>query len=282
MKDIDDNTITYDSFASVYDMFMDNIPYDTWTDYVIELLSEFNITNGLICELGCGTGNITARLAKKGFEMIGIDNSYEMLEIAREKEIESLWSEEELDLDSDNASRILYLEQDMRKFELYGTVSAIISLCDSMNYITTEKDLLKVFQLVNNYLDPRGIFIFDMKTEHYYRDVLGDTTIAENREEASFIWENTYNKDTRINEYELTIYQQIKEQKRKDRLFKRSEEIHIQRAYPLCVLKEILKEAGMEFVAAYDALTKNPVTQESERMYLIAREKHQENKYYIS
>ena len=169
-----ENTMeAYRSFAQVYDIFMDNIPYKEWCNYVIGILKEYGIIEGLIVELGCGTGNITEYLAKEGYDMIGIDNSMDMLEVAAEKR-------EKSGLD------ILYLLQDMREFELYGTVRAAISICDSMNYILEYQDLVKVFSLVNNYLDPGGIFIFDCNTEYKYQELLADNVIAENREEGSF------------------------------------------------------------------------------------------------
>ena len=145
----------YTGFAQVYDEFMDNIPYKEWNKYLLELLKENGLSEGILLDLGCGTGSITELLAKAGFDMIGIDNSEDMLEIAREKAMD-----EELD--------ILYLLQDMREFELFGTVAGVVSICDSMNYITSEEDLLKVFKLVNNYLDPKGLFIFDMNTPYKY------------------------------------------------------------------------------------------------------------------
>ena len=183
----------YTEFASVYDTFMDNVPYDEWADYVEVLLKKYNISDGLILELGCGTGSMTGKLADKGYDMIGIDASEAMLSIAREKcEVKAsshcdaaVRHHVEKSVNSDDS--ILYLCQDMREFELYGTVAAVISVCDSMNYILSEMDLLQVFRLVNNYLDPNGLFIFDLDTQYAYEEILGDTTIAENREEGSFI-----------------------------------------------------------------------------------------------
>ena len=138
----------YTSFARVYDTFMDNIPYEEWCEYLTGLMREYGVRDGLVLDLGCGTGNMTELLAKAGYDMIGADNAEEMLEIAMEKRDKSGYD-------------ILYLLQDMREFELYGTVRAVISVCDSVNYITEPEELQEVFRLVNNYLDPKGVFVFD-------------------------------------------------------------------------------------------------------------------------
>ncbi len=262
---------SYTGFAQVYDAFMDNIPYDSWSEYLVELLEEYNVTDGLIADLGCGTGNITRQLVDKGYNMIGIDNSEEMLSIAIEKESYN-----------ENKEDILYLLQDMREFELYGTVSAVVSICDSINYIVSEEELLQVFQLVNNYLDPGGIFIFDLNTEYKYRTILADNTIAENREDCSFIWDNYYYEDEMMNEYDLTIYVKDKEdESSKYNKFLRFDETHYQKAYSLDTVIDVIKKAGMEYITAYDAFTHNPPRQDSERIYIIAREGRQENKKYI-
>lgn len=244
----------YTGFAAVYDTFMDNIPYEEWCAYLAGLLKEYGVADGLVLDLGCGTGSLTELLADRGYDMIGVDYSEEMLELALEKKVES-------------GNDILYLCQDMREFELYGTVSAVVSICDCMNYITEPEDLVTVFQLVNNYLDPKGIFIFDLNTEYKYRDVMGDTTIAEDREDSSFIWDNQYEPEEKINIYDLSIF--VRESG--DR-YRKYHETHYQRAYSLDEVKTALEEAGMEFVTAYDAFTKEPPKADSERIYVVARE----------
>ena len=244
----------YGSFAMVYDLFMDNVDYDGWSDYLRKLLRRYGVEDGLILELGCGTGSMTERLAEAGFDMIGVDCSGEMLEIAQEKKCES-------GLD------ILYLEQDMREFELYGTVRAVVSVCDSLNYILEDEELVKVCRLVNNYLDPGGIFLFDLNTIDKYRKI-GDTTIAENREEGSFIWDNYYDEDENINEYQLTIFLREGD----GDLYRKYEEVHYQRGYELERIKELLKEAGLEFLDAFEAFTEHAPDEASERIYIAARE----------
>lgn len=244
----------YTGFAAVYDTFMDNIPYEEWCEYLTGLLKEYGAEDGLVLDLGCGTGSLTELLADRGYDMIGVDYSEEMLELALEKKIES-------------GKDILYLCQDMREFELYGTVAAVVSICDCMNYITEPEDLVTVFKLVNNYLDPKGIFIFDLNTEYKYREVMGDTTIAEDREDSSFIWENQYEPEEKINIYDLSIF--VRET---DDLYRKYHETHYQRAYSLEEVKAALEEAGMEFVTAYDAFTKEPPKADSERIYVVARE----------
>ena len=244
----------YTSFASVYDTFMDNIPYEEWAEYLSGLLAEYEVTDGIVLDLGCGTGTLTELMAARGFDMIGVDYSEEMLEIAMEKRAES-------------GRDILYLLQDMREFELYGTVRAVISICDSLNYITEEEELEEVFRLVNNYLDPEGVFIFDFNTVYKYREILGNQTIAESREDCSFIWDNYYYEEEQINEYELSLFLQ-----EEGNLYRKYVETHYQKGYELETIKSLLEKSGMKFVTAYDAFTRNPPTKESERVYVIARE----------
>ena len=244
----------YGKFAQVYDLFMDNVDYEGWADCLEKHLKEEGIEDGLVLELGCGTGTMTGLLARRGYDMIGVDNSEEMLAEAMEKKVE-------------DGLDIVYLLQDMQEFELYGTVRAAVSVCDSLNYITEKEELRQVFRLVNNYLDPGGIFLFDMNTVHKYRDILGDDTIAENRDEGSFIWENSYDPDTGLNIYELAVFLP-----REDGLYEKCEELHCQRAYEQAEIEALIREAGMEIVGVYDAYTDKPASPDSERLLFIARE----------
>ena len=260
----------YTSFASVYDKFMDNVPYEEWGGYIHDLLCGYGVRDGIVLDLGCGTGTMTELLAGYGYDMIGVDNSEDMLELAMEKRIAS-------------GHDILYLLQDMREFELYGTVRAVVSVCDSVNYITEPEELRVVFRLVNNYLDPGGIFLFDFNTEYKYREALGDRTIAEDRGGCSFIWDNCYYEDEQINEYDLTLF--IREgaaagrdeaagenREENGALYRKYRETHFQRGYTLEEIRELINSAGLVFDAAYDMDTRGEVTKTSERICVIARE----------
>ena len=257
----------YTDFARVYDELMDNTPYEEWGNRLDELIRKYGVSaperdaenlldseKNLVVDLGCGTGTLAELLYEKGYDMIGVDASESMLNIAMDKKAES-------------GSEILYLQQDMRELELYSTVGTVYSVCDSLNYILEEEELKTVFSLVNNYLFPGGIFIFDFNTDYKYREVIGNTTIAENREDCSFIWENYYDPEEEINEYDLTIFVQEEED-----LFRRFTETHFQRGYTVEQMLRLVEEAGMKVVEVKDADTGEAVTEQSERVYMVARE----------
>lgn len=291
-----DNFQAYGEFARVYDMFQDNVDYQTWGKWLKQQLAAQGITDGLVLDLGCGTGTMTEILAEAGYDMIGVDNSGEMLAEAMEKRVES-------------GHDILYLLQDMREFELYGTVRAVVSVCDSVNYITEPEELREVFRLVNNYLDPGGIFLFDFNTEYKYREVMGDCTIAEDRGDCSFIWDNCYYEEERINEYDLTLFiregagsgrdesaeEEREESREEDQaenregnqaenregngaLYRKYCETHFQRGYTLEEIRELINSAGLVFEAAHDMETHGEATETSERICVIARENGKMNK----
>ena len=269
----------YRDFAYCYDLFMDDIPYGEWTDYITALLRERGIEDGLVCELGCGTGEVTERLADAGYDLIGVDASEDMLMVAREKlsQAEAYSSDDGGSASCEPYPGILYLHQDMRELELYGTVKAFVSVCDSINYLLKSEDLAEVFKRVNNYLDKDGVFIFDLKTVHFYETACGDNTFTEERAEGVLEWKNSYDSESRLNRYSVTVdlfdadenvYDEIREE-------------HIQRAYTLDEVKKALSDAGLVFEAAYEALTKKEPDGSSDRIYVIAREGFQEKKTYV-
>ena len=269
----------YDDFASVYDEFMDETPYELWASRISNCIEKYGISKpvrdaadaleseaNLVLDLGCGTGTFTEMLYDKGYDMIGADLSPEMLSVAMQKKMES-------------GRDILYLNQDMRELDLYSTVGTVVSVCDSVNYILESEELEGVFRDVYKYLFPGGIFLFDFNTVHKYRDVIGDTTIAEDRDECSFIWENFYDEESRINEYDLTLF--IREE---SGLYRKSVETHMQRGYEPEEIASMLRKCGFSIIAMTDAdemgenefdLDEKGLTEtslhNSERVFVIAK-----------
>lgn len=270
----------YTSFAKVYDTFMDETPYEEWGVRIREMIDKYGVSKpcmadgaggkditdeavednvlaserNLVVDLGCGTGAMTELLYSYGYDMIGVDNAEEMLSIAMEKKMRQ-------------GSSILYLLQDMRELELYSTVGTVVSVCDSLNYLLEEEDLIETFKRVDNYLYPGGVFIFDFNTVYKYETVIGDTTIAESRDDCSFIWENFYHPEEEINEYDLTLFVEEEEG-----LYRKFTETHYQRGYTTEQMKNIAKAAGLEWVFDMDADTCGEVEECTERVFAVVRE----------
>ena len=236
----------YGGFAQIYDKFMDT-PYDAWADYIAAIWRRFGASPKLALDLACGTGGLTARLAARGVEMLGIDISAEMLAIARQKN-----------------DGILFLQQDMRSFELYGTVDAIVCGCDGINYLLDESDLRATFALCANYLNPGGILVFDINTEHKFKNILGDNTFAATDTDAAYIWENTWHEAEKINEYAISCFVEQGE------LYRRFDEVHEQRAYTPAQIEDALRAAGLKPLAQYDELTFEAPGPKSERVFFVA------------
>jgi len=257
----------YQEFANVYDALMEDVPYEEWCELITQFMDRYGVTKpergaedpleaerNLVVDLGCGTGTFTRMLYRKGYDMIGVDNSQEMLSVALQKKEES-------------GDDILYLHQDMRSLELYSTVGTVISVCDSLNYILEEEELLTVFKLVRNYLYPGGLFIFDFNTVYKYETLIGEATIAENRDDVSFIWENYYSPENGINEYDLTLF--IREE---EDLYRRVTETHFQRGYTLEQMLNLLDQAELTVVKTMDGDTFEEPGKKSGRIFIVLRE----------
>lgn len=247
----------YGGFAQVYDMFMDNVDYHQWCSYAITLLHRYGMQDGTLVEIGCGTGTGTMLFTKAGYDMIGIDISQEMLEIAESKK---------------ETEDIVYVLQDATELELPFPVPAMVSIGDSMNYITDYGDFMQVLKKVRQFLEPGGIFVFDLKTKKYFSDI-GETTIAEDREECSFIWENYFDEETNINEYYLSVFV-----RGEDGRYDKYEEEHFQRGYTLAEVKKAVETAGLKMERIYEAFSEREGSEENDRVYVVVRNVQDEEK----
>ncbi|MCL2577541.1 MAG: class I SAM-dependent methyltransferase [Defluviitaleaceae bacterium] len=246
----------YEGFASMYDALMSDTPYENWAAYIDEVLcGQFREKKRealLVLDLACGTGNITLRLAEMGYDLIGVDASEDMLAEANRKAF-------------DANKKILFIKQDMRELNLYGTIDAAICVCDGLNYILDEKDLLTVFKRVRLFLNPGGIFIFDMNTEYKFKEMFANNIFEDTGEDGeAYEWENFYEPQTKINEYRLTFFSH------ENGGIEPFEEIHRQRAYSPGDVCDILRAAGFSSVAIHDGYSNEPPKTESAKVVFIA------------
>ena len=241
----------YNKFAYLYDELINDVDYKKWADYYFNIFKRYGLKPELGLDLGCGTGNMTIELSKRGVDMTGVDISEDMLMVARAK--------------SEN-NNILYLNQDMTEFELYGTVSFIVSSLDCVNYITDKRDLLKAFKLVNNYLDPGGLFIFDINTDYKLEHILGNNTFILENENSFCVWQNEFDKKRKVCDFYLTFFNKNGEH------YTRFEEEHAERAYSIEEISYLLEKAGMKLLKVYDSLTFNSPKRDSERVFFVAQE----------
>lgn len=243
----------YQEFASVYDIFMEEIPYDQWLAFIKQIWQLEKLEPKMIADLGCGTGNVLLPLAKEGYEMTGVDVSFDMLTQAEHKLREA-------------GIRALLLEQDMTEFVLPQKADCILSLCDSLNYLTEDGELTNAFCQVKENLAEEGIFIFDLNTEYKFCHVYGQNTYAAVEDDAAYIWENFYDEGEKINEYAVNFFL-----RRDDGSYERTEEVHYERAYALEEIKQALLESGLEMTAVYDDYSFSPICEESQRICVVAK-----------
>lgn len=248
--------LIYTNFAYFYDKLMKDVDYPKWADYIEKIFAKYKIRPSLMLDLGCGTGSMCVEMAGRGYEMIGTDISEDMLSCAREK-----LAVKGLD--------VLLLNQDMVSFELYGTVDAIISLVDSVNYITDKRDLKRMFKLVNNYLNPGGLFIFDINSVYKFENILADNVFYSVEDEICYIWQNSFDRKTVLCEFDLTFFVQH------NAMYQRFDEIHHERAYTSEEIRQAVEASGLEFCAEYGAFSLKPPAGDCERIFFVCRKKQE-------
>ena len=243
----------YEAFASVYDIFMEQVEYDQWLNHIHAIWEKFGLQPKTVIDLGCGTGSIALPLAKEGYDVIGVDLSPEMLTEADHKAMEEGVS-------------VRFACQDMTELELGEEADCILSLCDSMNYLTEDGQLEDAFKSIAQHMKQESLFLFDLNTEYKFKEVLGQNVFGSAEEHAAYIWENDYDEEEKINEYYVSFFIE-----QENGLYERVEEYHYERAYSMEEIEEGLQAAGMELVEVYDGYSFDAPRAESERLLFAAR-----------
>lgn len=252
----------YDAIASVYDSINSEIDYTVWADFIESCFEKFmNKKPSLVLDLACGTGRMTFELHRRGYDMIGADASEQMLYKACDKAYD------------ENISDILFIKQDMRSFELYGTVGAITSCLDSVNYLTNRDDLEKCFACAHNYLDPDGLFIFDVNTPYKFENIYGNNHyIFEDNDfegKCAFCgWQNYYDKEKGLCNFYLSVFTQTDDGK-----FERNDEEQIEKCYTRKEISDSLEKCGFEVLGFFGDFNFSDPKIDCERWYIVAKAK---------
>lgn len=242
----------YNEFASLYDELMNDFDYKAWADYIEKILDRYDIKSKNILEMACGTGNLSYHLAKRRYNLVCFDLSSEMLSRAYEK--------------LGRFNNVKLLELNMVDFKINKRFDSVISICDSINYITEKDDLLKCFTNVYKHLNDGGIFIFDINSYHKLKNIIGNNIFTEDRENIFYTWQNCYNEEQDICEFYLTFFK-----KNENNLYHRFDEEHTEKAYKVNEIVELLNKAGFMQVDYYNSFTFDSIEDTSERINFVVK-----------
>lgn len=244
---------TYGEFADYFDYLNGDAQYQKRTKYMLELFDRFGTRPKILLDLACGTGEFSVRFAKKGFEVIAVDCSENMLAVARDK--------------AQSAKQdILFLCQRAEELDLYGTVGGAVCCFDSINHITDIPTLTKALKRVSLFLEPDGLFIFDVNTVNKHQNTLGNNTFVYNEDDVYFVWNNEYNNKNHTVNINLDIFKSMGKDE-----YKRIKQNIVERAYTQDELDKMLKKAGLEVLAVYDDMSFNTPNEQSQRIYYVTK-----------
>ena len=246
--------MSYDIFSSVYDILTENVNYQKIADKICSLLSQNEINGGLLLDLGCGTGTLSFLLEKKGFDVIGVDASEDMLMVANEKKHEE-------------NSNAMFLCQHAETLDLFGTIDCAVCVLDTINHIHKLKLVAETFLRISLFMNMGGIFIFDINTPYKHEKILGNNTFIYDMDEVFCAWQNSFNKEEMETKIDLDFF--IKNED--DDLFERYSESFCEYAYNPEYIFFMLEKCGFEILGTYDDYSDNPVNDETQRITVVAK-----------
>ena len=241
----------YFAISRVYDRLNADIDYAKWADGVeAAFLKIMGKKPELVLDLGCGTGRMTFELAHRGYDMTGIDLSIDMLMQARDRQ---------------RNEDILWLNQDMRSFELYGSVGAVVCCLDAVNYLLKLEDVEKCFATVCNYLDPGGVFLFDVNTPYKFKNIFADNAYILEDEDVYCGWQNYFDEKSGVCDFYLTVFEDDGEG------YVRYDETQKEKMYTREELTGALERAGLEVVGFFGGFDMSEAKEDCERWYIAAK-----------
>ena len=241
----------YHELAQSYDRLTNDVDYEATVDFYYEILKREGLRPRTAVDLACGTGSVTAILAKKGLQVTGVDMSEEMLTVAQQKAPEL-----------DNQPR--FVCQPLQELRLPRGVDMAVCALDSLDYITDPKDCKEAIRRVYKALNPGGIFIFDVNTPEKLRAMDGQVFLDED-DDVYCGWRGEFDEQTNICSYGMDLFQ------RHGAVWERSFEEHCEYAYSAQQLTGYLKAAGFTHLRVYaDRLFEAPREGE-QRIYIKAR-----------
>ena len=241
----------YRDFSRYYDNLTFNVDYDKRADYLQSVLSLYGHSAGLTLDLACGTGSLTLALKKRGVDIFGVDASRDMLNEAMQKA-------------ADAEQDILYLCQRMEELDLYGTIDTCFCTLDSLNHITDKEKLRAAIDRVALFMNPGGMFVFDVNTVYKHRHILADNTFVYDTDSVYCVWQNSL-KENNIVSIELDLFE------RDGGVYRRRTERFKERAYEIDELREMLVDAGFEVLGVFDDMTAEPLRDDADRAVFVAR-----------
>ena len=245
---------SYEFLAGCYDQLTYDVHYEAWADYIQRQFQKWGLPGNTVLDLACGTGSLTRELAQRGYEMIGVDLSPEMLAEAAEKnrDIQGI--------------QPIFLCQSMDRLDLYGTIDACVCCLDSINYVTNAKQLQRAFERVHLFLMPGGLFLFDVNTPEKLEGLDGQVFLDET-EDTYCVWRAEYSRRSRICSYFMDLFRLAGETGQ----WVRGEELHRERAYTRQELTDYLQRAGFREIKVYGNLKMRSPVDGEERIFFVAR-----------
>ncbi len=246
--------MSYGIFSSVYDILTENVEYERIADKICSLLTRNGINGGLLLDLGCGTGTIAFLLEKNGYDVIGVDPSEDMLAVANEKKY-------------DENSSAIFLCQSGEELDLYGTIDCAVCSLDTINHIPTLEKIRETFKKISLFMNMGGIFVFDINTVYKHEKILGDNTFVYDMDEVYCVWQNTFDAKNGKTDIDLDFF--IKNED--DDLFERYSESFSEYAYATENILNTLKECGFSVLSLCDDYSDNEITENTQRITIVAQ-----------